>query len=298
MKIGKGRGAGSANPSGLSKASGAKLNKMSKNNSKRNIYIVLTVLITALLIVWVYSMGRKAEETVQVCMTKQSIYKNQVITESMLMPYDMLKGEFEKFATVNSSGQKTRRILLWEERNIILNSFAAYPLQANNYCEYRNFIKSRIDNKDSVLYSFPGKDIVSFEVGESELNTFKTFIQPGDRVNITAIYSTEEDIEKENQYGEMETQRENIIRVEPAFTDILIADILNKSGDSVLDIYADYNDRTAYQQAQLDSSSQFQDSVEPSSLLVALTPAEKERYFYYIGKGDCEFRMTLPQRIE
>lgn len=297
MKIGKGR-ASSGDAAGLTRGSGAKLNKMSKNNSKRNLYILLTVLITALLIVWVYSMGRKAEETVQVCMTKQAIYKNQVITESMLMPYDMLKGEFEKFATVNSSGQKTRRILLWDERKTILNSFAAYPLQANNYCEYRNFIKSRISNKDSVLYSFPGKDVVPFEVGEAELNTFKTFIQPGDRVNITAIYSQEEEIERENEFGEIETETEEVIRVEPAFTDIMIADILNQSGDSVLDIYADYNDRTAYQQAQLDASSQFQDSVEPTSLLVALTPAEKERYFYYVAKGNCEFRMTLPQRIE
>lgn len=296
MKIGKGRGGNSAETTG--RGSGLKLNRPSKNNSKRNIYIILTVLITAMLIVWVYSMGKKAEETVQVCMTKQSIYKNQAITETMLMPYDMLKGEFEKFATVNSNGTKTRRILLWEEKDLILGSFAAYPLQANNYCEYRNFIKSRIDNADSVLYSFPGKDIVSFEVGEAELNTFKTFIQPGDRVNITAIYTQQQEVEKEDAYGNIEVKEEDVIVIETAFTDILLADILNSSGDSVLDIYADYNDRTAFEQAQLDASSQFQDSVEPSSLLVALTPEEKERYFYYVAKGDCEFKMTLPQRIE
>lgn len=296
MKIGKGRGGNSGESS--ARAAGMKLNKPQKNNSKRNIYIILTVLITALLIVWVYSMGKKAEETVQVCMTRQSIYKNQAITESMLMPYDMLKGEFEKFATVNSNGTKTRRILLWDERDIILGSFAAYPLQANNYCEYRDFIKSRIDNADSVLYSFPGKDIVSFDIGEAELNTFKTFIQPGDRVNITAIYTQSQTVDQTDEYGNVQKTEKEVIMIEPAFTDILLADILNSSGDSVLDIYADYNDRTAFQQAQLDANSQFQQSVEPSSLLVALTPEERERYFYYVAKGDCEFKMTLPQRIE
>lgn len=292
MKIGKGRGSSSGEASRL------KLNRPSKNNSKRNIYILLTVMITAMLITWVYSMGRKAEETVTVCMTRQSVYKNQMIVESMLMPYDMLKGEFEKFAVVGSNGQKTRRILLWDERDLVLGSFAAYPLQANNYCEYRNFVTSRTDNKDNVLYSFPGKDIVPFEIGEGELSTFKTFLQPGDRVNITAIFREDESVEKVNSYGEMEMSSEEIIRTEKAFTDILIADILNSSGDSVLDIYADYNDRTVYEQAQLDASSTFQDSVQPSSLLVAMTQEEMERYYYFLSKNDIEFKMTLPQRIQ
>ena len=163
--------------------------KPSKNQSKKSLPIIITVIVTALLITWVYSMGRKAEETVQVCMTSQNIYKNQVITESMLQPYDMLKGEFEKFSTVTSSGTKQRRILLWDERSMIINSFAAYPLQANNYCEYRNFIKSRVDNKDNVLYSFPGKEIINLDIGVDDLSAFKTFLQPGDRVNITAMYS-------------------------------------------------------------------------------------------------------------
>lgn len=293
MKIGKGRG-GSAGGG----AARAKLSKPSKNNSKRNIYIILTVVVTALLITWVYTMGRKAEETVQVCMTKQSIYKNQAIDSSMLMPYDMLKGEFEKFATVDSNGTKTRRILLWDERDLIIGAFAAYPLQANNYCEFRSFIKSRIDNKDNVLYSFPGKDVVSFDIGESQLDTFKTFLMPGDRVNITAKYNQDIEVEKDDGYGNIETVTETTVVIEQAFSDIMLADILNRSGESILDIYADYRNKSAFQQAQLDASTTFKDSTAPSSLLVALTPEEKERYFYYTSKEGLQFTMTLPQRVE
>lgn len=290
MKIGKNR-RGSADGQ-------MKIGKPSKNQSKKNMYIIATVLITALLITWVYSMGRKAEETVQVCMTSQSIYKNQVITESMLQPYDMLKGEFEKFATVQSDGTKKRRIILWNERNMILNTFAAYPLQANNYCEYRSFIKSRVDNSDNVLYSFPGKEIVPLEVGSIELQAFKTFLQPGDRVNVTAIFSQKENvIEDDGLGGTTRTQLETF-RTETVFNDILIADLINSSGESILDIYADYRDKTVYQQAQLDSSQTFKDSVEPKTLLVALTPEEKERYYYYLSKSQVEFKMSLPQRVE
>ena len=362
MKIGKGRRAQSAGGS-----AGLKPGKPSKNQTKKSLYIVVTVVITALLIVWVYSMGRKAEETVQVCMTSQAIYKNQVITESMLQPYDMLKGEFEKFAITESNGTKTRRILLWEERGMILNSFAAYPIQANEYCEYRDFIRSRVDNEDNVLYSFPGKNIVQLSIGTADLSSFKTFLQPGDRVNISAIYSESEAVVQTDAFGGQTTQnvetfktervfndimiadllnssgesildiyadsfktflqpgdRVNIsaiyseseavvqtdafggqttqnvetFKTERVFNDIMIADLLNSSGESILDIYADYNNRTTYQQAQLDASQSFKDSVEPATLLVALTPQEEERYYYYASKGDVEFVMSLPQRVE
>ena len=272
--------------------------KPSKNQSKKSLPIIITVIVTALLITWVYSMGRKAEETVQVCMTSQNIYKNQVITESMLQPYDMLKGEFEKFSTVTSSGTKQRRILLWDERSMIINSFAAYPLQANNYCEYRNFIKSRVDNKDNVLYSFPGKEIINLDIGVDDLSAFKTFLQPGDRVNITAMYSQLETVITDDGYGGQTRTQQETFKTEEVFKDLMIADLLNSSGESVLDIYADYNDKTAYQQAQLDASQSFQDSVEPRTLLVALTPEEKERYFYYLSKSSVEFKMSLPQRTE
>ena len=292
MKIGKGsRGNASAD-------SRLNVGKPSKNQNKKNIYIIATVVVTALLITWVYSMGRKAEETVQVCMTAQSIYKNQVITESMLQPYDMLKGEFEKFSTVQSNGTKKRRVLLWSERNLILNSFAAYPLQANNYCEYRNFVKSRVDNSDNVLYSFPGKDIVPLEVGLGELQAFKTFLQPGDRINITAIFSEEERITEDDGFGGTNVVNVEVFRTEPVFYDIMVADLINASGESILDIYADFNDKTVYQQAQLQTSQSFKDSVEPSKLLVALTPEEKESYYRYLSKENVEFKMSLPQRVE
>ena len=293
MKIGKGRRAQSAGGS-----AGLKPGKPSKNQTKKSLYIVVTVVITALLIVWVYSMGRKAEETVQVCMTSQAIYKNQVITESMQQPYEMLKGEFKKFAITESNGTKTRRILLWEERGMILNSFAAYPIQANEYCEYRDFIRSRVDYVDNVWYSFPGKNIVQLSIGTADLSSFKTFLQPGDRVNISAIYSESEAVVQTDAFGGQTTQNVETFKTERVFNDIMIADLLNSSGESILDIYADYNNRTTYQQAQLDASQSFKDSVEPATLLVALTPQEEERYYYYASKGDVELVMSLPQRVE
>ena len=37
----------------------------------------------------------------------------------------------------------------------------------------------------------------------------------------------------------------------------MIADLLNKEGKSILDIYASYNEATVYEQAQMDKSAAF-----------------------------------------
>lgn len=294
MKIGKKHNANNGNIDSGVVAS----KKPGRNQSKKSVLMIAVIVVTALLITWVYTMGRKATDTVTVVMTSQSIYKNQQITESMLQPYDMVQAEFEKYATVSESGAVTRRILLWDEASMIIGSYAAYPLQANTLAEYRSFYKSKIDNSDSVLYSFPGKEIVSLDIATDDLQTFKTFLEPGDRITITAVYTDEETVRTADGMGGTTTEKVETYKSEKVFQDIFVADLLNTNGDSILDIYEDYNGRSVAQQAALDASTSFQDSVEPKSLLVALTPEEKDLYYYYLSKQDVTFRMSLPQRVE
>ena len=188
--------------------------------------------------------------------------------------------------------------MLWEERSKIINTFAAYPLHQDTYAEYRFFIKSRVDNSDNVLYSFPGTEIVPLEISSNELQAFKTFLQPGDRLNVDAIFSERQNIVEEDGFGNKVKSQVEVFKTEPVFRDIMIADLLNQQGESILDLYAYYNSLGVYEQAKLDSSQSFKDRTEPRTLLVALTPEEKDRYYYYLSKSNVEFRVSMPQRIE
>lgn len=264
-----------------------------KNHSKKNLMLLGVIAVTGLLIAWVYGMGQKAEDTVSVVMWSEPIYKNETITENQITEYKMLKAEFEKYAITSSDGSKTRRVVRWDEKDILLNNFAAYPLQMNTVAMINDITTSRVDNSDTVLYSFPGKNIVSLDIGEEDLTTFKTFIEPGDRVNITAIYSSQEEIGSDDDKETVDT-----LRQETVFKDIMVADLLNSDGNSVLDLFAQYNDMTTYQQAALDSDDDWQKSIQPATLLVALTPEEETIYYDYLSKSSVQFRMSLPQRSE
>ena len=272
--------------------------KPSRNQSKKSLLVIVIAIITAILIVWVFMLSREATRTVTVCVWDTSLYKNQQITENQIRAYDMLEAEYEKYATVSDDGVVSRRIVKWDERDELWGAYAAYPMFANTFVEYDTLYFNRVDNSDSVMYSFPGKNIVSLDIATSDLQTFKTFLEPGDRIDITAIYKRTATNQTIDEFGNEEQEEVTYYTAEPLFKDIYIADLLNSQGDSILDIYADYNSKSVTQQAALSSSEIWLDSVVPSKLLLALTPEEQELYYLTLAKGDCEFRVSLPQRID
>lgn len=275
------------------------ISKPDKNSGKKNILLILVVLVTIALIVWVYSMGRKAEETVAVAMYSTGMYKGEAVGPDTFIEYNMLKGEFEKYATTDDSGNPLRRIVLAQEANDIIQegAFAAYQTQPNTIAMWNDFVTSRVDNRDTVLYSYPGKNILTLNLSTDELGSFKTFLQTGDRINVTAIFKTSEAAVVTNADGSTSNEAVEVFRQEQVFNGIMIADMLNGSGESILDKYAYYNSLSIYDQAALDNDESWQAGTQSENLLVALTPEEETRYYQYLSKEGVQFHMSLPQRV-
>jgi len=153
-----------------------------------------------------------------------------------------------------------------------------------------------VDNSDNILYSFPGKEVIPLEVGATEMQAFKTFLKPGDKINITAIFTDNGNSSGTGDMWSTGTTENATVRPETVFSGLMVADLLNSKGDSILDIYSGYDQMSVWEQAQLDSSESFKESTEPKTLLVAFTPEEKVRYYNYLSKDDIEFKISLPQR--
>lgn len=268
------------------------------NQSGKGAIIAIICVVALILICFVISIGRKATATVDVVMLNQSIHKNQVITADMISKYEMIQAEYEKYATESGDGTVKRRIITWEDRNKMIGAFAAYPLQKNTVAMYSSFLKSRTDNSDGVLYSFPGKELVKLDIQSGDLNSFKTYLAPGDKVNVQALYTEKITETSTDMYGNVNRNTDEVFRTETVFNDITLADLLNGNGQSILDLYSDYKALSVTEQAARDNSEAWQKAVQPKTVLVALTPEEKERYYYYEAKGNIEFRVSLPQRSQ
>lgn len=266
------------------------------NQAGKNSIIIAIIVVVLVLIAFVVYIGSKATSTVDVVMLSTSIHKNQRITDDMLVKYPMIKAEYERYSTTDDEGNVKRRVIKWEDKDVLKEAYAAYPLQANTLALYSSFLKSRTDNSDSALYSFPGKELVKLDISSEDLKSFKTYLQPGDRINVQATYLEQLKTTNTNQYGYESTVKEDIFKTDTVFNDIALADLLNKQGQSILDLYSDYNELSTYEQVQRDNNEDWNKSVEPATLLIALTPEEKETYYYYCAKNSVQFRVSLPQR--
>ena len=264
-------------------------------------YVKLLIFVAVFLglIGWIGYLAREATSTIDVALLNTNVYKNQAITYDMCVKYPMLKAEYEKLSIVNSNGTTQKRIVTWEDwennRENFSNLFAAYPLMEGDYAQYRDFVNTRTSNKNTVLYSYPGKQVVSFDISGDILTNYKSYLSPGDKVNIYAIYNDTIVQAVDDGYGETTIEETNIYKSELAFNNIMIADILNSDGDSILDMYTYYNTLTVWQQAQLDSDEVWKEQTVPATLLVALTPEELDRYYYYKTK-QATYECALPQR--
>lgn len=272
----------------------SRASKPAKNQAKKSGLIVIVALVTVLLIGLIYKMGLDGDKTVLVAMVADTgAYKNQPITEDnvekLFTKYAMNKKEFSNYSTVTINGTKRNRIVLWSDRADLVGAYAAYPLKGSTYLMYDQLTKNKTDNSDSVLYSFPGKTIVKLSVGTEDLNAFKAFLEPGDRINLKAIYTT--------KVTGTDGKEVNVTKVSDVMTSVIVADLLNSDGDSILDLYEYYNGLSTAQQTTLDSDDDWKQKTQPSSLVLALTPEELTKYYKDISI-DATFELSLPQRNE
>ena len=281
---------------GKSKDKGMVSSKPKRNASLSVLAIAGVAVLTVGMVVWVQSIGKKAEETVPVIMVNQPVHKNEQITSDMLKEYAMITAEAEKYA--DPSGGSYSRLIPYSEDNVsaVSGMIAAYAMPQDTLLMTNMLVSDVIDNSDTVLYSYPGKNLITLTAGTGDLQTFKSFLSPGDRINITAIYSEQTTVFKTDENGERVSEDVDIFKEENLFTDILLADILNSDGESILDLYTYYNSLSVYEQVELSNSEEWTDQIVPETLLVALTPEEETRYYQYLSKDNVEFHISLPQR--
>lgn len=268
------------------------------NQNKKTLGIVGVGVVTFVLILWIFAMQANATKTVQVAMFAKNIYKNQQITAEMFIPYDMLQSEYDNFAQTYKDGTVKRKVILYSEVPTLVGTYAAYPLRAETYALWTDFVTQRTDNSDSVLYSYPGKELIVLDVDSSTIKQFSSFLKPGDRINVIASYTETAEVKVYQDDGSYKMEESETNRNEPMFQDIVLADMLNSDGQSILDLYAYYDTLDTYNQAALDQSEDWADRTTPKTILVALTPEEIDTLYYYQSKGDVTFYVTIPQRNE
>ena len=279
---------------------GVKQAKVSNQRSvgKAGLIIIVIVLAVIITIISQYFMTAQQREVVEILTFASDVDQGTLITEANLTKKDMLAAEYLKEAEKQlSDGTKRRAIILWEDRDIVLNSnvYASYFMKANTPI-YWSSLTTESPRKNSYLYEMDG-ELIKLSVSA---DVFGDMIVPGDKVNIRCLYTettynlpTVQEYQAMKQLG-IETQKseEKMIML---FSEVTILDMLNGNGESIFDYYYEFITWPLSKQRAALESDEFKSATAPSEILLCVTSEEADQYMRIQNKGP-QYMLTLLPR--
>jgi len=280
------------NESKVKAKSTASLRRFSKT---MQVSIILGVVVAIVIGLNFYSQ-MEMRKVVEIVKLKVSVPQDGFVTQDMMYKDTMPVSEYEKSGIYTlSDGTKRRQIVLWEDRHRIQNAYAAYYIRQDTPL-YWDSLTKETPKKYSYLYKMDG-ELLKVNLDAKE---FGRMLVPGDKINVRVTYTdtvytlpTEREFMIQQQTG-IQPQT-TVTRNELLFNSVTVLDILNAQGESIFDIYYQLLALPRAEQLRIIESSDFQKQVEPSQILLNVTPEEVDRYVRISGKSP-KFTMTLLPR--
>ena len=234
---------------------------------------------------------------VDITVARVNIMRNERITGDLLKKAQISYKDYKNSVTQTKQGL-VNKYVLWENAGKIIGYYSAYNLIADDPILYKKLTGTYIDNTKLILYSFPGKVIKRLGVSDTDVTVFKKITEVGDKINIDLVYnsSMQVTVGNRNASEQMSTLNIDTVKSKSLFNGIMIADILNAQGESILDYNAQYNNLTPEQQEILDADDEWKKKTTPQVILCALTPEENELYLEYVETGRYKVVVSIPQR--
>lgn len=272
------------------------------NKNKTTLLIIVSIVVYLILSTSLIYQYTQIKDTVEVCVTKGNVWKNQMLVyneqtgQGNIQPYKMTKYEYNKYALNNTQSSVIKnKIVLWDQRNLIIGKYSGYTKADREYLMYTQIMKEYTRNDRLILYTNPGKNIVELDINNSNLGTFKKMLQVGDKINIGCTYDSTYTMNLSNQVSTRQQSKDvDTVVVTDLFVGVTIADILNSSGESLLDYYNYLNNLTTAQRLQIEATDEYQKKTKVQNLLLALTPQEEKEYRDYASRTGIKFNISIP----
>ena len=273
----------------------SKLKNVSKFSRTRNLMILIFIVVAGV-IGLNFASSMALRDTISVVNFISAVPQDGIIKLDNMVETQMSKSEYERQGIVTlSDGTQRRAIVTWDERELINNTYASYYIRQNTPV-YWDAIGNETPKQYSYLYNMDGELLkVSMDA-----STFGQMLVPGDHINVRAAYTetvytlpTEEEFMLQQQTGiapQTAVKRQILL-----FNNVAILDILNSNGESIFDKYYELLALPKDQQATVINSEEFIESVQPSEILLNVTPEEADRYMSIQSSGPTYMMTLLPR---
>lgn len=265
--------------------------------SKLFAIILAAILVVAIFVIeWVFNAQKTA--TVEVLGFNTDVYKDTLVTEEMFEKITMLKTEYEKTGEVTINGEEKRQVILWEERNMLLEEpiYVQYFTHSNTPIFWYG-VQGQTTTKNSYLYSMDG-ELLKLDISA---NVFGDFVVPGDKINVRTTYNeTQYYLPTMSEYTAMQNMDINtfsttVQKTELLFSNATILDMLNNNGASIYDQWYKWLSYPTAEQKALLNDESFKSATAPNTILMCVTSEEVERYMELQARGGTYTITLLPR---
>ena len=261
--------------------------------------IIGVIIVVAVIVAINWWTSRDMRDTVEVAVFNTNVAQNTYINPSMITKQEMTSADYKRSAIVKmTDGTERRQIVLYQDaEKALVGKYAANFIRANTPIYYDG-VTTEYTKSNSYLYQMDGTELLKIDV---DPKMFGNIIVPGDKLNIRINYDeTKYNIISEKDYLQLNTtDRESLATTtsvtELMFSEVTVLDMLNSSGESIFDKYYALMSMPEAQQKQQFANDNFKKSIEPKSVLIAVTPEEAARYSLLGGKTRGSLITLLPR---
>ena len=273
-----------------------------KNKTKFStqiLVIIVLVLAVAGIIAVNWWTSRDMRDVVEVAVFKNNVAQNAYISGGMIDKMEMTTADYKRSAIVKmSDGTERRQIVLYQDaQKALVGKYAANYVRMNTPIYY-DAITTEYTKANSYLYQMDGTELLKIDVDPKQ---FGNIIVPGDKLNIRITYDENSyKIISETDYLQLSDDEkaslQNVTtKTELMFSEVTILDMLNSKGDSIFDKYYSLMSLPEAQQRKQIADKDFQKAIEPTCVLIAVTPEEAERYTLLGGKTRGSLITLMPR---
>ena len=263
------------------------------NNSKRNKVIGLLAVVIVVVLALNFISSYRLRDTVQIVTLISAVPQDGIIRTDNMQMSEMSAEEYMRRGVDAKTGK--RAVITWDEREQINNTYASYYIRENTPI-YLDSIGNETHKQYAYLYNMDGELLkISMDAG-----TFGQMLVPGDHINVRAAYSeqvytlpTEEEFLLQQQTGispQTAVRRQILL-----FNNVAVLDMLNSNGESIFDKYYELLALPKNKQLEMVQSEEFIEAVQPSEILLNVTPEEADRYMSIQSYGPSYMMTLLPR---
>mgnify|MGYP000997383233 CR=1 FL=1 len=273
------------------------------------------LIVIALVFFYLYKMtDEKLGELVTIAVCKEDIRSGQALSPDLFEPKQISKLDFDNqnkiTLEVDGELRTTTPYMRYEHIDYVTDKYASFYIPKGQPMLFQNIIEEKALKNPWITEIPDENEIITLKF--DYLDVGGSMLMVGDRIRLRAVFQVDSETAKTMSESKLVKQIgssyitdeygspifETLPASEILFDEIIIADMMNRDGDSIFAIYSDLADIPVNLREKTIESTDFKQLTRPVSMLLSVSKSNATDISELKNLKDIKFEYSLLKRAE